>query len=151
MANRPELPFHKQREQEASLLALACPNCGFAYAWDGAACGHCHSHGGVAQSDSLIEEVTRWRLWLWVPGLLLAGPTGWYPADRWESFRKPTSAWCVVVGGAAALALALLALVQARSQWWAMAARLFLSAVIYLIVGAIVWCITMMRNGFGGN
>ena len=134
-------------------MASGCPNCGFAYVWDGAACGHCRypRPADPPPADWLVEELARWRLWLWVPGLLLAAVTGWYPADRWQSYREATPAWCIVAGGAGALALASVALLPVQGRWWARAVRWLVSVVVYLIAAAIVWFGTMMRGGFGGG
>jgi len=133
-------------------MASVCPNCGFTYAWDGAACGHCHHPRPADQPrDRLLEELAHWKPWIWIPGLLLAGLTAWYPADRWQSYREETPAWCWLTGGLAAMALASAALLPARSPWWAKAVRWAVSALIYLFTALVVWFATMMRDGFGAN
>jgi hypothetical protein len=131
-------------------MDAACPKCGFAYAWNGATCGHCCFPLPPAPSpDLFVQGVVVWQPLLWLSGLLLAGFTGWYPADRWDRYYKETPDWFFAVGGGSALALGLVAIAKFRCSWWVKAILFALTVPAYLLVAAFVWFVTIMRSGFG--
>jgi hypothetical protein len=120
-------------------MTISCPKCGFAYAWDGLACGHCHYPGQAAPpQDLFIEELARWGPWFLFPGLVVAAFCGGHCATGWwESVREMATSWGVLLGGAIALVLAVLAHLPGSGPWRARILRLFVTMALY----AIAWTI----------